>query len=208
MPLNTILPSGTLALGSLVYSARVVSSHTMPDLIIASEKSKPAAAPALRPNMPCSVGPVRLGPSSSEWQVLHCWLKKRSPRAALPVWAKACVAERPTTIAAAAPAQLFITRLRTLRSMPLHVGRPRVDARGEPCVHVRAEPACAGHPSDNLRSSRPFSRFGDTARRPPTGWRHTPRQPHELHAAIRRGPRSRHRLLSYRPESRARRSRL
>ena len=45
--------------------------------------------------MPCRVGPVRLGPSSSEWQVLHCWLNTRSPRAALPAWAKACVAERP-----------------------------------------------------------------------------------------------------------------
>jgi len=119
------------------------------DLIIASEKSKPGAVPALRPNMPCKVGPVRLGPSSSAWQVLHCWLNTRSPRAALPSWAKACVAERPTTIAAAAPAQLFITLLRTLRSMPLHVGRPRMDARGAPCVHARAEPACAGHPSDN-----------------------------------------------------------
>src|SRR5258708_26221718 len=147
MPLNTTLPSGTLALGSLVYSASVVSSHTMPDLIRASEKSKPAAVPALRPNMPCSVGPVRLGPSSSEWQVLHCWLNTRSPRAALPAWAKACVAERPTTNAAAAPAPLFITRLRTLRSMPLHVGQPRMDAKHEPCVHVRAAPAFAGHPS-------------------------------------------------------------
>src|SRR6267154_3166986 len=138
MPLNTILVSGTLALGSRMYSAKLVSSHTMPDLIIASEESKPAAVPALRPNMPCKVGPVRLGPSSSEWQVLHCWLHTRSPRAALPAWAKACVAERPTTIAAAAPAQLFITPLRTFRSMASHVGRHRTGARGEPCVLSRA----------------------------------------------------------------------
>src|SRR5260370_34150827 len=100
----------------------------MPDLIIASEKSKPAAVPALRPNMPCSVGPVRLGPSSSEWQGLHCWLNTPPPRAALPAWAKACVAEKPTTNPAAAPAQLFIHPPRTARSTPLHVGRPQKDA--------------------------------------------------------------------------------
>src|SRR5260370_29413482 len=108
MPLNTILPSGTLALGSLVYSASVVSSHTMPDLIIASEKSKPAAVPALRPNMPCSVGPVMLGPSSSEWQVLHFCVYTRSPRTALPSSAQPCVPPRPPPLAAAAHSHRFI----------------------------------------------------------------------------------------------------
>ena len=87
--------------------------------------------------------------------------------------------------------------------MPLHVGRPRTDARGEPCVHVRAEPACAGRPSDNPRSSRPFSRSGDTAPRPRACWRHRPRRLRGPRAAIRRGPRSRRRSPSCRPGCRA-----
>jgi len=80
--------------------------------LAAADNGFPNVLPGLRERTPGGKA-VMLGPSSSAWQVLHCWLNTRSPRVALPAWARACVAEIPTTIAAAAPAQLFITHLRT-----------------------------------------------------------------------------------------------
>src|SRR5882757_9632070 len=75
--------------GSLRYSAIVLSSHTIPDAFISSEKAKPAVAPALVPKMPNRLGPMPLRPPlSTVWQALHC-ANTRSPLAASPLCAAA-----------------------------------------------------------------------------------------------------------------------
>src|SRR5262245_61392270 len=60
----------------------------MPDFLIASDDAKAPVSPALRPNMPNRLGPRPLAPPlSTVWQVLHCWLNRRSPLEASPDWA-------------------------------------------------------------------------------------------------------------------------
>merc|ERR1719163_2278679 len=74
-PANTILVPGMYFLGLTRYASSTSVVHTMPELLLAAEKEKPAVVPAVRPIRPCLWGP----PCSTVWHCEHLVLKILAP---------------------------------------------------------------------------------------------------------------------------------
>src|SRR5438552_166792 len=80
-PANLMKFPGTAFSGFAIHASSARSFHTMPDFFSASEyRAKDSSAPALRPNTPERVGPVRLRFGSREWHAAQDW-NTRAPNA-------------------------------------------------------------------------------------------------------------------------------
>ena len=67
-------------MGLTRYASSTSVVHTMPELLLAAEKEKPAVEPAVRPIRPCRLGPCLWGPPcSTVWHCEHLVLKIFAP---------------------------------------------------------------------------------------------------------------------------------